>query len=151
MAIELSSPTVGSTPGAGRVGPVATTLSGLGSLPRAGRGHRTRPSRAPAQPLELYSFESSPYSRVVRELLCELELPYLLHNVGKSSMSDFLLPAMREGRMDRFPVQGDRRKRFLERSGRLQVPYLVDPNTGFSGFDSASLKRYLLDNYTAPA
>jgi hypothetical protein len=39
------------------------------------------------------------------------ELPYLLHNVAKGSPS-------REG--------------FVRRSGKMQVPYLVDPNTGKS-------------------
>ena len=33
---------------------------------------RARPSKAPAEPLELYSFESSPFSKRVRARLCEL-------------------------------------------------------------------------------
>ena len=50
------------------------------SLCRAVRGLKARPSKAPDEPLELYSFESSPYSRLVRERLSELELPYVLRN-----------------------------------------------------------------------
>src|SRR5690554_403622 len=56
-----------------------------GTLWRPMKGAWARPSRAPEQPLELWSFEASPYCRLVRETLCELELPYLLHNVAKGS------------------------------------------------------------------
>jgi len=62
--------------------------------------------RRPA--LELYSFEISPYCRLVRETLCELELPYLLHNVAKEARAVRLRRAL----------------------GKMMVPYLVDPNTG---------------------
>jgi hypothetical protein len=49
------------------------------------RGSRARPSKAPEKPLELYSFEASPYCRLAREVLSEMELPYTLHNVAKGS------------------------------------------------------------------
>ena len=29
----------------------------------------------------------------------------------------------------------------------MQVPYLVDPNTGVSMFESADIRRYLYDTY----
>ncbi len=92
------------------------------------RGLRARPSRPPAQPLELWSFESSPYCRMVRETLCELELPYLLHNVAKDS---------------------PRRPEFIARSGRMQVPWLRDPNTGAELFESLAIERYLTQTYAA--
>ena len=76
---------------------------------RLGRGTQVEHSRAPARPLELWSFEASPFCRIVREKLCTLELPYRLHNVGKGSAG---------------------REAFVERSGRMQVPYLEDPNNG---------------------
>ena len=38
-------------------------------------------------PLELYSFEASPFCRLVREALSSLELPYRLTNVGRGSPS----------------------------------------------------------------
>lgn len=84
-------------------------LGSLASAVRLARGHRYHPARRPEQPLELYSFEASPFCRIAREALCELELPYLLHNVGKRSPS---------------------RAAFRERSGRMMVPWLSDPNTG---------------------
>jgi glutathione S-transferase len=91
-------------------------------------GSRAQPSRAPAQPLELYSFESSPYCRFARAKLSELELPYTLHNVAKGS---------------------PRRPEFIARSGKLQVPWLFDPNTGQGIFNSLEIERYLQSTYGA--
>jgi glutathione S-transferase len=91
-----------------------------------GRGERYRSARAPERPLELWSFEASPFSRLVREELCSLEIPYLLHNVARGSA---------------------RRDAFVARSGKMMVPYLVDPNTGTSMFESADIVRYLDATY----
>ena len=93
-----------------------------------GKGAQARPSKAPEKPLELWSFEASPYCRVVRATLCELELPYLLHNVAKDS---------------------PRREAFVALSGKMQVPYLVDPNTGARMFESLVIQRYLESTYGA--
>jgi glutathione S-transferase len=104
-------------------------LSGsLASALRLGLGTHAEPSRAPAQPLELWSFEASPFCRLVREKLCTLELPYRVHNVGKGSAH---------------------RAAFSARSGKMQVPYLVDPNTGAALFESAEIVAYLERNYGA--
>jgi glutathione S-transferase len=93
---------------------------------RAGRGGRYHPSRPPEQPLELYSYEGSPFCRLVREVLCELEIPYLLHNVAKHSPG---------------------REAFVARSGKMMVPYLVDPNTGREMFESGDIAAYLEKTY----
>ena len=104
-------------------------LSGISvRMLTGGRGAEVRPSRAPAQPLELWSFESSPYSRMVRAALSELELPYLLHNVAKGS---------------------PKRPAYAELSGKMQVPYLVDPNTGQRLFGSLAIEEYLDATYAA--
>ncbi|MDD3764864.1 MAG: glutathione S-transferase N-terminal domain-containing protein [Nevskiales bacterium] len=132
---------------------VSRQLSLLGSMTasasRPMRGMRARPSRAPEQPLELFSFESSPYSRLVREVLCELELPYLLHNTGKAHWRDIGPPVMRDrlfkGRKD----SGRNRKLLFERTGHVQVPYLIDPNTGVEMFESADIIDYLERTYAA--
>lgn len=105
---------------------VATVPAMLASLARPGAGGRARPSRAPERPLELWSFEASPFCRLVREELCSLEIPYLLHNVAKGSPS---------------------REAFVSRSGKMQVPYLEDPNTGRSLFESADIVAYLRETY----
>lgn len=108
------------------LGPLSTATSSFASLARLGGGSRARPNRAPDQPLELWSFEASPYSRIAREALSELEIPYLLHNVAKKSPS---------------------RPAFIERSGKMMVPYLADPNTGREMFESADIVSYLRDTY----
>ena len=105
-------------------------VTGFGvRLVTGGRGANARPSRAPEKPLELYSFESSPPCRMVRFTLCELELPYTLHNVAKGS---------------------PRREAFIARSGKMQVPWLHDPNTGWQGFESQDIERYLEHTYALP-
>lgn len=102
--------------------------SGIASAFRPAAGARYRIARQPEQPLELWSFEASPFCRLVREKLCELELPYLLHNVAKGS---------------------PKRDAFVARSGKMMVPYLADPNTGKEMFESADIVRYLDATYAA--
>jgi len=108
--------------------PLATATSLLASAFRPVFGVNARPSRQPAQPLELWSFEASPFCRIAREALCELELAYVLHNVGKDGA----------GRPD-----------FVARSGKMMVPYLYDRNTGREMFESAAIRRYLYETYPA--
>lgn len=120
----------GSVPFSLAPGPLAIATGSFASFARANRGTAVRPSRAPEQPLELWSFEASPFCRLVREVLCELELPHLLHNVAKGSAG---------------------RPAFEERSGKMMVPFLVDPNTGTELFESADIVRYLEEQYAQPA
>jgi len=98
----------------------------LASAWRPGAGSRYRAAHRPAQPLELWSFEASPYCRLVRETLSSLELPYVLHNVAKGS---------------------PRREAFVARTGKMMVPYLADPNTGTALFESADIVAYLERTY----
>ncbi len=118
----------GSVPALLRLGPLTALTSSFASMWRLGHGRAARPSKLPAQALELYSYEASPYSRIAREALCELEIPYVLHNVAQGS-------------------QG--RRAFAERSGKMQVPWLHDPNTGTSMFESADIAAYLRQTYAA--
>jgi glutathione S-transferase len=108
------------------LGPVTLATSALAGAARLGLGTYARPSRRARVPLELWSFEGSPFSRLAREALCTLELPYRLHNVGRGSPS---------------------RRAFVERSGKMQVPYLADPNTGVEMFESADIVAYLDRTY----
>jgi glutathione S-transferase len=112
------------------LGPLSVASSALASAVRGRRGRAARPSRAPAKPLELWSFEACPFCRLAREALCELEIPYVLHNVAKGS---------------------PRREAFVVRAGKMMVPYLVDPNTGQEMFESADIVRYLDATYGAGA
>lgn len=121
--------------------------STLALLPRLGYGMRARRSRPAAQALELYSFESSPFARPVRERLCELELSWVLRSVGRTHRSDWLPPALRE----RYGVEATpgtvNRKALLHRAGKLTVPYLVDPNSGVEMGESADIVAYLERSY----
>lgn len=123
--------------------------SSLASGIRVTAGIRARASKPPAEPLELYSFESSPYSRRVRELLCELEIPYLLRSTGKALVRDLGPPSFRKTLFPELPVQGRNRLALLTRAGRVQVPYLVDPNSNTEMFESSAIKDYLLSRYAA--
>ncbi len=116
----------GEVPLALAAGPLTDLSSALATLWRPRSGVYRADSRAPAQPLELYSFEASPFSRLVRERLCELELCYWLRNVARGS---------------------PRREAFVARSGKMQVPWLADPNTGRELFESADIVAYLDAEY----
>lgn len=126
---------------------VATSLAA--SAVRYGHGRMARPSRAPDQPLELFSFESSPNVIPVRERLCELELPYLLRNTGKGRWTDMGPPALRDRLLHAPGATSRNRKLLFERTGRVQVPYLIDPNTGVEMFESTDILAYLDKTYAA--
>ena len=107
-------------------GPLTTLTVSLASLARAGRGSFYRRATPPHESLELYSYEGSPFCRLVRETLSELEIPYLLHNVAQGS---------------------PRRAAFIARSGKMLVPYLIDPNRHTALFESADIVAYLKRSY----
>lgn len=121
----------------------ATASRAIGRI----RGMRARPSRAPERPLELYSFEASPYSRPVRERMTELELPYRLRSFAKSRWEEMGPPAVRRTFFQDAPLTSPNRIRMQELTGRFQVPYLVDPNTGTSMYESGDIVRYLEQTY----
>ncbi|KAL5078457.1 hypothetical protein RYX36_017441 [Vicia faba] len=82
----------------------------------------------PPRKLELFSYENNPNARIVREALCELELPYILRNVGEGSR---------------------RTKLLLDASGSKEVPYFVDHNTGFQSGDYKIILPYLFKTYSS--
>ena len=108
------------------LGPITDVNSILAGFARPGLGGFYRKAAQPTAPLELYSFEASPFCRIVRERLCTLEIPYFLHNVAKGSPS---------------------REDFVAGSGRMMVPYLVDPNTATEMFESADIVRFLASRF----
>ena len=126
---------------------IDVSSSVLAGVPRFRAGAQARSSKAPKRPLELFSFESSPYSRRVRELLCELELPYLLRSTGKATWRDLGPPGIRATLFPTLPVKGRTRVELLDRAGKVQVPYLVDQNTGTEMFESEAIRKYLLATY----
>ena len=134
-------------PASYRGSPLRPLLGGLASGLRLGRGSRARPSKEPDHPLHLWSFEGSPYSRLVRERLTELELPYTLHNLGKEHWKE-AGPATRRILPNPYvPRPGGKRYAFWQQHQRVQVPYLQDPNTGVSLFESSEIVDYLENTY----
>lgn len=123
--------------------------SSIAGLPRAGAGIRVRASRAPERPLELYSFEASPYARPVRERLCELELPYVLRSCGRTTVADWAPPGVRRWFGLGVDPETVNRKALAERGGTISIPYLVDGNTGVEMAESARIVRYLDEHYRA--
>jgi len=121
--------------------------SKLASTLRGDAGDHVRPSRAPRRPLELYSFESSPYSRLVRERLCELELPWILRSFGKEQLADWGPPTLRLTLKPWKPVPGGRREIMLHDTGKAQVPYLIDPNNDIELFESELILKHLDQHY----
>jgi glutathione S-transferase len=124
----------------------------LSSVPRLAPqfGFIRIPSHRPKQPLELWSFESSPFCRIVREVLCILELPYVLHNI----------PHYAEDKREEFAkkfgeaMKNDKNATSLEgnirySAGMGKFPWLVDPNTGVSMGESAHIVAYLYKTYKA--
>ncbi|CAA6660216.1 unnamed protein product [Spirodela intermedia] len=99
------------------------------TLLRAGRGmtlwNKAR-LESPSEKLELFSYENNPQARIVREALCELELPYILHNVGDGS---------------------SKAESLVQISGSNKVPYLIDNNTGTKLGDSKKILSYLFETY----
>jgi glutathione S-transferase len=135
------------TPRSYRAGATDGILGAAGALVRQQRGTQARASRQPIKPLALWSFESSPYSRLVRERLTELELPYTLHNLGKEQFADMGPAAMRVRPGPYRPKAGGKREKMLAQLGRVQVPYLEDPNTGVKMFESEAIIDYLERSY----
>lgn len=102
--------------------------SALASGFRLGRGQnctRTEVRRG-LQALTLYNMEGSPYCRKVREALSELDLEYVVRNVPKGS---------------------PKRAALMDRGGKMQVPFLVDPNNGRAMYESDDIVSYLRTQY----
>ncbi|MBV1882493.1 MAG: glutathione S-transferase N-terminal domain-containing protein [Pseudomonadales bacterium] len=117
------------------------------SAVRLFKGSKARKSIPPKQPLILYSFESSPFARFVREVLSEHEIPYLLLNVGRTQWQDYVPPLVRQHLLADFKPSHKNRLGLTERSGNVTVPYLIDPNTRIEMGESADIVEYLIENY----
>lgn len=122
----------GKNPSAGLL--QSTLITGwMPTILRAGRGmtlwEKARRDQPPGM-LELFSYENNPYARIVREALCELELPYILQNVGEGSRREKIL---------------------MDLSGSKEVPFIIDPNTGTKMGDYKKILDYLFQTYSSAA
>jgi glutathione S-transferase len=99
------------------------------SVGRYGRGWFAKPGTGqPKEPLVLYEFEACPFCRKVREAFSELDLAYVCHPSARGSAH---------------------RPTLLERGGKEQFPYLIDPNTGTELYESEDIIDYLYATYAA--
>lgn len=96
-------------------------------MPGSKRRNDARLDNELMQPIELWGYESSPFVRPVREMLGSLCLPHVMVSCARGSGN---------------------RDRMVEKTGRFQVPYLVDRNTGVEMFESEEILEYLENVYT---
>lgn len=130
-----------------RLGGLQTFGSMLASAPRLSRGMQAATGQLPEYLLELYSFESSPYARPVREALCQLELPYILRSCGRTELQEWVLPPLRQALNITPDSQLDNRRNLQQEEGRVSIPFLYDPNTETGMFESGDILKYLEDRY----
>ncbi|MDX1670043.1 MAG: glutathione S-transferase N-terminal domain-containing protein [Limnobacter sp.] len=133
-----------------RAGPLQLISSAANGLLGGMDGMTAKPSVQPEKPLELSSFEASPFCRPVRETLCELEIPYILHNLGKEQWADMGAGGMHAAIGEYQPVKGGKREAFMKKTQKMMVPYLEDPNTGKALFESEAIITYLRQTYGQP-
>ncbi|KAM1306059.1 hypothetical protein FF1_008564 [Malus domestica] len=116
----------GTVPLALSLGLLTTLTAGFAMIGRAGKGSRYSPSKLPPKPLLVWAYEGSPFCKLVREVLVELELPHIYRSCARGS---------------------PKRQILFEKTGRFQAPYLEDPNTGVEMFESAEIVEYLKATY----
>ena len=80
------------------------------------------------QILELWGYESSPFVRPVKEKSSSLGLPHRIVSCSRGSRNRDIM---------------------VEKTGRFQVPYLVDANTGREMYEGAEIVKCLEAVYTA--
>lgn len=96
----------------------------------------------PAQMLELWSYEASPFCVKVREVLCALEIPFVLKNVAHGS----------EQKRGEFQIRfGKKYPAWKQKVGALQLPLLIDANTATELFKVGEIEKYLNNTYCASA
>jgi glutaredoxin len=106
-------------------GPINFATSVLATLVRSGGGISSYSAALkPELPLKLFDMEGCPYCRLVREALTELDLDAEIYPC---------------------PKQGERyRIHVIEKGGKAQFPFLVDPNTEAEIYESLSIIKYAL-------
>lgn len=111
--------------------PLVPLTAGLGvGLFRLGAGGQFEFANIPEKPLVLWAYEGSPYCKVVRERLSAMEMEHVVMYTPRGS---------------------ENRQKLWEKTGRFQVPYLEDPNTGVNLFESDAIVEYLDKQYAVAA
>ena len=105
----------------------STLVAVLRNFPGSKRQANARPDNEDMKPLELWGYESSPFVRPVREKLASLCLPHIMVSCPRGSAN---------------------RDKMVEKTGRFQVPFLVDPNSGIEMYEGPEIVAYLDSVYT---
>ena len=83
-----------------KLGVLTTLTCGISLLPRFGKGSSKTPAKEVTKPLVYWGYESSPFCKVVREKLVELEIPHIMKSCARGS---------------------SKRQQFLDKKGIFQV------------------------------
>ena len=101
--------------------------SAIRGRPGAEKQSNARPDNGSMRPIELWAYECSPFVKPVKEKLSSLGIPHTVVSCSRGSSN---------------------RDRMVDKTGRFQVPYIVDPNTGIDMYESAEIVEYLDKAYT---
>ncbi|MEM6537853.1 MAG: glutathione S-transferase N-terminal domain-containing protein [Pseudomonadota bacterium] len=102
-------------------------MSLASSIFRLGAGGARLTDQAPAQKLILYEFEGCPFCRIAREAISESGIPVVVRPCPKGG--------------ERF------RPSVSDLGGKAQFPFLIDPNTDRSFYESAYIASYVARTY----
>lgn len=131
---------------------LSNKLASVASMMRGVKADHPKMNEArgkPEQPLHLYGFEASPFCRLVRERLSELEVGYVNHSVAREQIQDIGGFGFRLNIGDYQPIKGGKRERLMNgvMSEKLQFPFLLDPNTDTQLYESKDIIAYLNQTY----
>ncbi|TXD97171.1 glutathione S-transferase [Psychrobacter frigidicola] len=127
-------------------------VASIASMMRGVKAVHPKKNKARGKPdelLHLYGFEASPFCRLVREKLSTLEVGYINHNVAREQIEDIGVFGKRLKLGKYKPIKGGKREHIMKEDmpGKLQFPYLVDPNTDTEMFESQDIIDYLVKTY----
>jgi len=115
--------------------PLVTVSASIGMLARMSKGSKLDKNALTIaddgkeiEPIVFYGYETSPFCKIVRERLVELELPHQIKTCGRGSM---------------------KRNELMKKRGMFQVPYIEDPNTKKAMFESKDILEYLNKQYSS--
>ncbi|HMJ12113.1 MAG TPA: glutathione S-transferase N-terminal domain-containing protein [Polyangiaceae bacterium] len=109
-----------------RFRPLSQVTSRLASRLRGAAGKEYHAARRPELALELWSYEACPEARLVREVLGEYGMPYVLHNAAHGSA---------------------KRDELAKQTGTPQLPHLYDPDRKVRVTGAGNIMAYLRDTY----
>lgn len=108
-------------------GPFTTLMTGLSLLFRFGKGSTAKDSNPPENPLIVWTAEGTPFGKLVREELNELQIRHIQISCPRGSPN--------------------RQKMYEMTGGVFQIPFLQDPNNGVALFESSAILEYLQKMY----